>query len=71
MKKEEIYQNISSRKMILFKPGFPKLLVHRYPLATLTGLHVPPKFCDVSLKKKIGLHLVSATNFPNFCLKSS
>ena len=31
---------------------FPKLLVHRYPLAALTGLHVPHKFCDVFLKKK-------------------
>ena len=34
------------------KPGFLKLLVHRYPLDTVAGLHVPPKFCDVFLKKK-------------------
>ena len=33
------------------RAGFPKLLVHRYPLDTVTDLHVPPKFCDVSLKK--------------------
>ena len=34
------------------RAGFPKLLVDRYPLDTVAGLHVPPKFCDVSLKKK-------------------
>ena len=34
------------------RSGFPKLLVDRYPLDTVAGLHVPPKFCDVSLKKK-------------------
>ena len=45
------------------RPGFPKLLVYRYPLDTVAGLHVPPKFCDVSLKKK-GFQLESATNFP-------
>ena len=32
--------------------GFPELLVDRYPLDTVAGLHVPSKFCDVSLKKK-------------------
>ena len=41
--------------------GFPKLLVDRYPLDTIAGLHVPPKCCDVSLKK--GFQLESATNF--------
>ena len=35
-----------------YKTGFPKLLVHRYPLDTVAGLHEPPKFCDVSVKKK-------------------
>ena len=44
------------------RSGFPKLLVHRYPLHTKAGLHVPPKFCDVSLKKDFQLEL--ATNFP-------
>ena len=34
------------------KALLPKLLVHRYPLDTVAGLHVPPKFFDVSLKKK-------------------
>ena len=48
-------------------PGFPKLLVHRYLLNTVAGLHVPPKFCDVSLKK--GFQLESATNFPQFMPK--
>ena len=46
-----------------FKTGFPKLLVYRYPLDTVAGLHVPPKFCDVFLKKK-AFQLGSATNFP-------
>ena len=34
-----------------FKTGFPKLLVHRYPLDAVAGLHVPLKCCDVSLKQ--------------------
>ena len=42
-------------------PGFPKLLVHRYPFDTVAGLHVPPKFCDVSLKNRFKLE--SVTNF--------
>ena len=48
--------------VLLFRPGFPKLLVHWYPLDIVAGLHVPPKSCDVSLKK--GFQLESATNFP-------
>ena len=38
--------------------GFPNLLVHWYSLDTLTDLYVPPKFCDVSLKKSLQLVLV-------------
>ena len=37
----------------LFSSGFPKLLVDRYPLDTVAGLHVPPKCCDVSLKQGV------------------
>ena len=37
--------------------GFPKLLVHRCPLDTVAGLHVPPKFCDVSLKKRLSVRI--------------
>ena len=33
------------------RAGFFKLLVDRYPLHTVAGLHVPPKCCDVSLKQ--------------------
>ena len=33
------------------RAGLPKLLVDRYSLDTVAGLHVPPKFCDVSLKQ--------------------
>ena len=33
------------------RPGFPKLLVDRYPLDTAAGLHVPSKCCGVSLKQ--------------------
>ena len=33
------------------RAGLPKLLVDRYPLDTVAGLHVPPKCCDVSLKQ--------------------
>ena len=47
---------------IFTSAGFPKLLVHRYPLDTVAGLHVPPILCDVSLKK--GFQLESASNFP-------
>ena len=36
---------------VLYRPGFPKLLVDRYPLDTVAGLHVTPKCCDVSLKQ--------------------
>ena len=36
---------------------FPKLLVHRYPLDTVAGLHVPPKFCDASLKKRLSVRI--------------
>ena len=39
-------------KILSYISGFPKLLIHRYPLDTLTDLHVPPKFCYVSLKKR-------------------
>ena len=42
--------------------GFPKLLVHRYPLDTVADLNVSPKFCDVSLKK--GFQLESLTYQP-------
>ena len=37
--------------------GFPKLLVYWYPLDTVAGLHVPPKFCDVSLKKRLSVRI--------------
>ena len=40
---------LGQHRALSSKPGFPKLLVHR---DTVAGLHVPPKFCDVSLKKK-------------------
>ena len=43
---------LGQHRALSSKPGFPKLLVHQYPLDTVAGLHVPPKFCDVSLKKK-------------------
>ena len=33
------------------RAGLPKLLVDRYPLDIVAGLHVPPKCCDVSLKQ--------------------
>ena len=39
------------------KAGFPKLLVHHYPLDTVAGLHVPPKFCDDSLKKRLSIRI--------------
>ena len=52
----------------LSKAGFPKLLVHGYPLDIVAGLHVTPKFCDVSLKTK-SFQLESATNFPQFMPK--
>ena len=39
-------------QILRYNSGFSKLLVHRYPLDTVAGLHVPSKFCDVSLKKK-------------------
>ena len=37
------------------RPGFPKLLVNRYPLDTVAGLHVPPKCSDISLKQVVQL----------------
>ena len=40
-----------------FTAGFPKLLVHRYPLDTVAGLHVAPKFFDVSLKKRLSVRI--------------
>ena len=33
------------------RAGLPKLLVDRYSLDTVAGLHIPPKCCDVSLKQ--------------------
>ena len=39
----------------LCKSGFFKLLVDRYPLDTVAGLHVPPKCCDVSVKQVVQL----------------
>ena len=44
--------NLTKQKITLIaRPGFPKLLVDRYPLDTVAGLHVPPKCCDISLKQ--------------------
>ena len=54
--------NLFKKNYKSFRPGFSKLLVHRHPLDTQAGMHVPPKFCDVSKKK--GFQLESATNFP-------
>ena len=48
-------KSIFNRYNLFSKAGFPKLLVHRYPLDTVAGLHVPPKFCDVSLKKRLSV----------------
>ena len=47
-----LFSSMSSLASHSFISGFPKLLVDRYPLDTVAGLHIPPKFCDVSLKKK-------------------
>ena len=37
--------------------GFPKLLFDRNHLDTVAGFHVPPKFCDVSLKKRFSVRI--------------
>ena len=60
---QAVYYYASTIKDIPYRSGFPKLLIHWYPLDTVAGLHVPPKFCDISLKQK-GFQLESATNFP-------
>ena len=69
-KLKQMLKAIKNFFLIKLIDWFPKLLVNQYPMATLTGLHVPSKFCDVSLKQK-SLHLDSATNFPNSCPKLS
>ena len=48
----DLFSNTLLNDYTCLIPGFPKLLVYWYPLDTLAGLHVPPKFCNVSLKKK-------------------
>ena len=59
----DLFSNTLLNDYTCLIPGFPKLLVHRYPLDTEAGLHVPQKFCDISLKKK-GFQFESAINFP-------
>ena len=59
----EIIHEIATEKKFLnigetlIKPGFPKLLVHQYLLDTVAGLHVPSKFCDISLKKRLSVRI--------------
>ena len=45
-----------------YSSEFSKLLVHRYPLDIVAGLHVPKILWHFSKKK--GFQLESATNFP-------